>query len=201
MASLPSSRTAPALRRTATAHAACLTLALAAGAAAPLAAHAQVSPAQPPATTATAARSFQVPAGPLGAALTAFAADAGVSISASPALVQGKRTLGLQGRYAVGEGLERLLAGSDLQAQAAGPGSYVLRAVPEASRQGAAGPGGATLAEVRVVAEAERLPRPRPRAWPCRCARRRSRSRCSRASAWTTRASCCRRTWCARPRA
>lgn len=106
---------------------------------------------------AAAQRQFQVPPGPLAEALTAFAADAGVSISAPPALVQGKRTPGLQGRYAVGEGLERLLAGSDLQAQAAGPGSYVLRAVPEASRQGAAGPGGATLAEVRVVAEAERL--------------------------------------------
>jgi outer membrane receptor for ferric coprogen and ferric-rhodotorulic acid len=103
---------------------------------------------------AAAQRQFQVPPGPLAGALTAFAADAGVSVSAPPALVQGKRTAGLQGRYTVREALERLLAGSDLQAQAAGPGSYVLRAVAEVHPAGAAA--GATLAEVRVEAQAER---------------------------------------------
>ncbi|MDR2325545.1 MAG: TonB-dependent receptor [Acidovorax sp.] len=103
---------------------------------------------------ASAPRQFLVPPGPLAQALTAFAADAGVSVSAPPALVQGKRTAGLQGRYTVREALERLLAGSDLQAEAAGQGSYVLRAVAEVLPAGAAA--GATLAEVRVQAQAER---------------------------------------------
>lgn len=121
-----------------------------AAAALPRTAHAQQA-AQAP---AAAQRQFQVPPGPLAEALTAFAADAGVNVSASPALVQGKRSAGLQGRYTVREALERLLAGSDLQAEAAGPGSYVLRAVAEVRPVNAAA--GATLAEVRVEAQAER---------------------------------------------
>ena len=140
----------PAPRRTATSHAVLVMLALAAASAAPLAVQAQaVAPAAAPAQ-----RLFQVPAGPLGPALTAFAAEAGISISAPPALVRASRTAGLQGNYSVGEGLERLLAGSELQARGAGPGSYVLWAVSEAGRPGAAS--GHTLAEVRVTADAER---------------------------------------------
>lgn len=122
---------------------------LATAAALPRTAHAQ------PAARAEAQHPFQIPAGPLAAALTAFAADAGVSVSAPPALVQGKHTAGLQGRYTVREALERLLAGSNLQADAVGQGGYVLRAVPEVHVGNAAA--GATLAEVRVTAEAERL--------------------------------------------
>lgn len=127
---------------------------LAAGSALPRAALAQAGAA----AASAAQRPFQVPAGPLAAALTAFAADAGISISAPPALVQGRSTRGVQGRYTVPEALDRLLAGSDLQAQAAGQGSYVLRALPEArgAEAGAASGSGATLGEVRVTAAAER---------------------------------------------
>lgn len=99
-------------------------------------------------------RLFQIPAGPLAPALTAFAADAGVSVSAPSALVQGQRTAGLQGRYTVRQALERLLAGSNLQADAAGQGGYVLRAVPQVRPTSEAA--GGTLAEVRVTAQAER---------------------------------------------
>ncbi|MFC4622204.1 TonB-dependent siderophore receptor [Comamonas nitrativorans] len=120
---------------------------LATAAALPRTAHAQ------PAARAEAQHPFQIPAGPLAAALTAFAADAGVSVSAPPALVQGKHTAGLQGRYTVREALERLLADSNLQADAVGQGGYVLRAVPEVHVGNAAA--GATLAEVRVTALAE----------------------------------------------
>lgn len=141
---------AHAPRHTATAHAVLITLALAAGAMAPLGVLAQ-----PTTQAADTARNFQVPAGPLAAALTVFAADAGISISAPPALVQNRNTPGLNGRYAVDEALVRLLAGSNLQAQAAGPGSYVLRALPVVAPGAAAGQG-ATLGEVRVTAQAER---------------------------------------------
>lgn len=135
---------------TATAHAVLITLALAAGAMAPLGVLAQ-----PAVQAADTAWNFQVPAGPLGAALTVFAADAGISISAPPALVQNRNTPGLNGRYAVDDALVRLLAGSNLQAQAAGPGSYVLRALPVVAPGAAAGQG-APLGEVRVTAQAER---------------------------------------------
>ncbi len=117
---------------------------LAAGAALPRAALAQAGAA----ATSAVQRPFQVPAGPLAAALTAFAADAGVSISAPPALVQGRRTQGVQGRLTVREALDRLLAGTDLQAQAAGEGGFVLRAVPEATQAST------VLGEVRVTAAA-----------------------------------------------
>lgn len=135
-------------RRKATAHAALITLVVAA-----VASGVQTAQAQPVTPAATAIQRFEVPAGPLGAALAAFAADAGISISAPPALVQGRHTQGLHGSYAVAEGLDRLLVGSDLQAQPAGPGSYVLRALPVVVPGVAAGQG-TTLAEVKVTAEA-----------------------------------------------
>lgn len=156
MASLSSFPPAPVLlqapRHTATAHAVLITLALAAGT---VATGVQAQPASPAARSAVpaAAQHFQIPAGPLGAALAAFAADAGVTISAAPALVQGRHTQGLSGTYAVGEGLARLLAGSDLQAQPAGEDSYVLRALPVVTPGTATGQG-ATLGEVKVTAAA-----------------------------------------------
>jgi hypothetical protein len=118
---------------------------LAAGGALPRAALAQAGAA----AASAAQRPFQVPAGPLAAALTAFAADAGISISAPPALVQGRRTQGVQGRLTVREALDRLLAGTDLQAQAAGEGGFVLRVVPEATQASM------VLGEVKVTATAQ----------------------------------------------
>ncbi|CAB5716220.1 Ferripyoverdine receptor precursor [Delftia tsuruhatensis] len=123
---------------------------LAAGTALPRSAQAQPAAA----SASPALRQFQVPSGPLAAALAAFAADAGVSISAPPALVQGRRTEGVQGSHTVREALDRLLAGSDLQALSAGAGGYVLETVAEARR--AAPAVDTALAEVRVTARAER---------------------------------------------
>jgi iron complex outermembrane receptor protein len=124
-------------------------------AAAPLAVQAE-SAAQPAvqAPGAAASQRYQIPAGPLGQALTAFAADAGISISAPPALLQGKHTAGLSGSYGVEQALARLLAGSALQAHVAGPGSYVLRLLPVVTPGAVAGQG-ATLGEVKVTAQAE----------------------------------------------
>ncbi|WP_431483436.1 TonB-dependent siderophore receptor [Pseudomonas solani] len=78
-----------------------------------------------------ARRSYQIPAGSLGAALTRFAGEAGVSLSVDPSLVSGRSSAGLNGDFAVEEGFARLLQGSGLMLQPAGEGSYTLLPVPD----------------------------------------------------------------------
>ncbi|MGN8275721.1 TonB-dependent siderophore receptor [Pseudomonas sp. SMN5] len=79
----------------------------------------------------SARRSYQVPAGNLGAALTRFAGLAGVNLSVDPALVSGRNSAGLSGEYGVEEGFAQLLQGSGLQLQAVGEQAYILTPVPE----------------------------------------------------------------------
>ena len=62
----------------------------------------------------TERRTYEVPAGSLGAALTRFAGLAGVNLSVDPALVSGRNSAGLSGDYAVEEGFSQLLQGSGL---------------------------------------------------------------------------------------
>ncbi|MDO7899388.1 TonB-dependent receptor [Pseudomonas citrulli] len=78
-----------------------------------------------------ARRSYQVPAGSLGAALTRFAGLAGVNLSVDPALVSGRNSAGLSGEYGVEEGFARLLQGSGLQLQAVGDQAYILMPAPQ----------------------------------------------------------------------
>ncbi|MDD1508039.1 TonB-dependent siderophore receptor [Pseudomonas sp. CNPSo 3701] len=73
-------------------------------------------------------RSYQIPAGPLSAALSRFAAEAGVLLSVDARLTAGKQSLGLQGEAGVDEGFARLLQGSGLQVVADGSGGYSLEA-------------------------------------------------------------------------
>ncbi|MDE1167819.1 MAG: TonB-dependent receptor [Pseudomonas sp.] len=80
-----------------------------------------------------ARRTYQVPAGSLGAALTRFAGLAGVSLSVDPALVSGRNSAGLTGEYGVQEGFARLLQGSGLQLQPVGEQAFTLTPVPDAS--------------------------------------------------------------------
>ncbi|MEG0885068.1 MAG: TonB-dependent siderophore receptor, partial [Janthinobacterium sp.] len=54
------------------------------------------------------ARHYQVAAGPLSTALSAFAADAGVSISGAASLYAGLNSGGLSGNYQVADGFARL---------------------------------------------------------------------------------------------
>ncbi|CAL94992.1 TonB-dependent receptor domain-containing protein [Azoarcus olearius] len=100
---------------------------------------------------AVAARSYNVPAGPLGTALTAFAAQAGVVLSFDPQLAAGRHSAGLSGPYAVDEGFARLLEGSGLHAAAAGDGRYTVRARPQPAGADAAPE--ATLGTVMVTGE------------------------------------------------
>ena len=76
-------------------------------------------------------RSYQVPAGSLGAALTRFAGLAGVNLSVDPSLVSGRNSPGLSGEFAVEEGFARLLQGSGLQLQPVGEQAYILTPAPE----------------------------------------------------------------------
>ncbi|MEH6493282.1 TonB-dependent receptor [Halopseudomonas sp.] len=95
----------------------------------------------------TARRSFTVPAGNLGAALTRFAGQAGVSLSVDPALLSGRRTSGLNGDYSVDEGFARLLQGSGLQLRSVGDAAYTL--VPAAQTEGTL-----EMAPITVMGEA-----------------------------------------------
>ncbi|QCI12912.1 TonB-dependent siderophore receptor [Pseudomonas putida] len=74
----------------------------------------------------SARRSYQVPSGSLGAALTRFADQAGVSLSLDPALVSGRQSGGLSGSYRIDEGFLLLLQGSGLQLQPVGEGAFTL---------------------------------------------------------------------------
>ncbi|MBU4627467.1 TonB-dependent receptor [Pseudomonas sp. BF61] len=78
-----------------------------------------------------ARRSYQVPAGTLGSALTRFAGLAGVNLSVDPALVGGRQSAGISGEFAVEEGFARLLQGSGLQLQAVGERAYTLIPAPQ----------------------------------------------------------------------
>ncbi len=72
-------------------------------------------------------RSFRIPAGPLGPALSRFATVAGARLSFDPALTVGKTTRGLRGDFTREEGLAALLAGTGLE-WAPGPGgTYTVR--------------------------------------------------------------------------
>lgn len=98
----------------------CLSLMLSGGALAPQAAFAEA-----------AQRQYNIAAGDLGAALTRFASQAGVSISVDPALVIGRRTQGLAGSYGVEAGFAMLLQGSGLRLLPVGAAAYTLAPVPE----------------------------------------------------------------------
>ncbi|CAB3911995.1 TonB-dependent receptor [Achromobacter deleyi] len=84
---------------------------------------AQAQAAQP---AAPARQSFNVPAGPLGPALNAYAAQAGVEMTVSAGLLAGRSSQGLYGAYSVGEGFAELLRGQGLRAVRAANGSYTL---------------------------------------------------------------------------
>ena len=95
-------------------------------------AQAQTAAAITTATQATtpATRHYNLPAGPLGASLAAFAGQAGLLLSFDPALTQGRQAPALQGRHSPQSGLTALLAGSGLQAEQQADGSFTLRRAP-----------------------------------------------------------------------
>jgi outer membrane receptor protein involved in Fe transport len=94
------------------------------------AAHAQSS--APPSTPALAPvqTHFAIPAGPLGAALNAYARQAGRQLMFTSDQVAGRRTPGLNARMSADAALDRLLAGSGLVAVQSSSGAWVLQRAP-----------------------------------------------------------------------
>jgi outer membrane receptor protein involved in Fe transport len=69
----------------------------------------------------------RTPKGPLKAALLALGRQTGVQIIFTSRAVEGRQAPALDGQFSVDEALDRLLAGSDLEAQRVGPTVLVVR--------------------------------------------------------------------------
>ncbi len=104
-------------------------------------------------TAAQNSRAFDIPAQSLAAALGLFGQQGGQQILFDEALVAGRQSAAVQGRYAPREALERLLAGTGLIIARSEAGGFVLGADPAAR---AAGSRVAALPAVTVRAAAER---------------------------------------------
>ncbi|HEC74498.1 MAG TPA: TonB-dependent receptor [Methylophaga aminisulfidivorans] len=59
---------------------------------------------------------YAIPAGPLGKAISGYAAQSGVRLTFDPALAEGKQTQGLSGEFSVNDGFQKLLDDSGLEA-------------------------------------------------------------------------------------
>ncbi|MBF5005101.1 TonB-dependent siderophore receptor [Diaphorobacter caeni] len=68
-----------------------------------------------------------IPAGPLGQALSLYAARAGVVLSFPSGLTEGLRTAGIKGDFSIHAGFDALLVGSGLIAVSTPEGSFTLR--------------------------------------------------------------------------
>lgn len=79
---------------------------------------------------AQAVRDFDIAAGPMDAALVAYARQADVQLLYTAELVAGLRTQGVTGRHAPEAALDRLLAGSEVTWSHSRPGVVVLRRRP-----------------------------------------------------------------------
>jgi len=75
---------------------------------------------------------FDIPAGPLDAALNRFGRQTGVLLSVDAAVTRDLSSPGVHGEQSVGAGLQQLLIGTGLEAVRAGDGSYSLRKLPKA---------------------------------------------------------------------
>src|SRR5450830_2180205 len=92
---------------------------------------------------------LSIAAQPLGSALNELARQAGVQLLFSPELVAGKTAPAVNGSLSLHDGLDRLLAGSGLQAVVEN-GTVTIKATPKVSHETA------TLLEITVMANSER---------------------------------------------
>ena len=70
--------------------------------------------------------SYEIPAGPLGEALTQFGAQSGLLLSFDPVITSNKNSDGLKGRFTAPEGLQRLLVGTGLDYRFVDAGTVTL---------------------------------------------------------------------------
>lgn len=102
------------------------------------------APAEADADQRQATQRYDIPAGPLGTALSRFAAEAGLLLSSDASLTAGKRSVGLHGEYSREQALRRLLAGSGLDFRFTDADTVML--------QPAAGSGTMELSTIAVTA-------------------------------------------------
>jgi iron complex outermembrane receptor protein len=81
---------------------------------------------------AAASRSYVIPAGQLKNALALFSAQAGISVSYVPGLVDGKTSPGLNGSSDIVSALTKLLSGTGLQAEARSGSTFEILRAPQA---------------------------------------------------------------------
>ncbi len=72
-------------------------------------------------------RRYNIPAGPLSAALTQFSTEAGIFLVGANDLAQGKNSPGVQGSFSIQGALDILLTGTGLEAKRNAQGQYVLQ--------------------------------------------------------------------------
>ncbi|MFT3815681.1 MAG: TonB-dependent siderophore receptor [Acidovorax sp.] len=99
---------------------------------------------------ASKAHRYNIPPGPLNSTLSRFGSEAGILLSFDPNTTAGIRSKGLVGTHTPVSALNALLAGTGLEAIQQRDGAYLLRKAAISPE------GSATLAEVKVVAQAER---------------------------------------------
>jgi iron complex outermembrane recepter protein len=143
-------RTTQGLRRVTLAHAMRSAFAVAGLAAA----FALPASAQAAGAAAAAQRAYDIPAGPLEAALNRFGREAGILLSFPTDTTAGLQSPGLRGRYGVAQALSALLQGTGLEAVAQPGGGYTLvkGAPPAAAAATPAARRETTLAAVNVRA-------------------------------------------------
>ncbi|HCN46358.1 MAG TPA: TonB-dependent siderophore receptor, partial [Pseudomonas sp.] len=76
---------------------------------------------------------YDIAAGPLSETLAAFAARAGVNLPIDPAMLDDRRSPGLQGNWSTAQGFEQLLRGTSLEAVPQAGNTYILRPRPTSS--------------------------------------------------------------------
>ena len=115
-----------------------------------------VAPAVHAQSAIEATRTWHIPSGPLDAALTRFAAEAGVNLSFDPQRVAGLQSAGVSGEHTTASALNRLLDGSGLVAERGNGGVFRLKEL--------AFKDDVTLAPVNVAAKltTDSLPVPYP---------------------------------------
>lgn len=94
-------------------------------------------------------RAYQIPAGPLSAALARFVGESGILLAGSTELANGKTSGGLQGSHGIDAALAQLLSGSGLEAVRNSDGSYTLRRAAPPAQVDATGY--KTMAAISVV--------------------------------------------------
>lgn len=110
---------------------------------------------------ARATFSFDIPAQPLGSALSAFARQSREQLLYAPDLVAGRQSAPLKGTYSSEEALDRLLAGSGLRFKATSSGAYSLFSAADPAAEASAAQDTAAMADqAEIIVTATKRPEP-----------------------------------------